>query len=393
MKTIMNRRLLIAFVLGLAAIGGSATFYASDSEAPAAPAPEPHRVSVVTAPVQSKDVPIYLRGVGTVIAYNNVVVRSQITGQLVSVNFKQGQTVHKGDLLGEIDPRPYQAQVDQTEANRDRDQAQLVNAQSNLDRYTKLGANGWATPQLIEAQKAQLGQLQAMVKSDEALIEAAKVNLGYTKLAAPIDGVTGIRQIDNGNVIHPTDPNGLVDVTQIQPISVIFTLPETDFADIQAQMAKGPLTVLAYSQDDKTLLDSGTLELIDNQILQTTGTIRLRANFPNAKRLLWPGELVNARLLLETRPNGLTIPPSAVQQGPKGSYVYAIGPDDRAQFRPITVAQISDGEALIDSGLAANETVVADGQYGLQPGSLVNVLHGKAAQEANLQSAVEEAIP
>jgi len=392
MMTLMRRSLAAVFVLGLAAIGG-VVFYASRSKVPAAPAPEPHRVPVVTAAVKSNNVPIYLRGVGTVIAYNNVIVRSQITGQLVNIAFQQGQTVRKGDPLAEIDPRPYQAQVDQMEANRDRDQAQLVNAQSNLDRYTKLGANGWATPQLIETQKAQLGQLQAMVKSDEALIEAAKVNLSYTKLTAPIDGVTGIRQIDNGNVIHPTDPNGLVDVTQIQPISVIFTLPETNFAEIQAQMAKGPLTVFAYSQDDKTELDRGTLELIDNQILQTTGTIRLRANFPNAKRLLWPGELVNARLLLETRPNGLTIPPGAVQQGPNGSYVYAIGSDDRAQLRPVTIAQISDGEALINSGLSANDTVVIDGQYGLQPGSLVNVLTGKAAQEANLQSAVEEAIP
>jgi multidrug efflux system membrane fusion protein len=350
-------------------------------------------VSVVAAKVKSGDVPIYLRGVGTVIAYNNVIVRSQITGQLINITFKQGQTVHKGDQLAEIDPRPYQAQVDEMEANRERDQAQLVNAKSNLDRYSKLGANGWATPQLIETQKAQLDQLQAMVKSDEALIEAAKVNLSYTSLTAPIEGVTGIRQIDNGNIIHPTDPNGLVDVTQIQPISVLFTLPEASFAAIQAQMAKGPLTVLAYSQDDKTQLDSGELELIDNQILQTTGTIRLRANFPNARRLLWPGQLVNARLLLETRPKGLTIPPSAVQQGPNGPYVYAIGPDDRAQQRPVTVAQISDDQALIDAGLQADETVVADGQYGLQPGTLVNVLHGKAAQEAHLQSVVEQAIP
>jgi multidrug efflux system membrane fusion protein len=360
MKTFMSKRLLIAFALGLTAIGGGVAFYAGDAAAPAAAAPEPPRVPVVTSTVQSKDVPIYLRGVGTVIAYNNVIVRSQ---------------------------------VDQTEANRDRDQAQLINAQSNLDRYTKLGANGWATPQLIETQKAQLGQLQAMVKSDEALIEAANVNLSYTKLTAPIDGVTGIRQIDNGNVIHPTDPNGLVDVTQIQPISVIFTLPETDFSEIQAQMAKGPLSVLAYTQDDKTELDSGTLELIDNQIIQTTGTIRLRATFPNAKKLLWPGELIDARLLVDTRHNGLTMPPSAVQQGPHGSYVYAVGPDDRAQLRPVTVAQISDGEALIDSGLQPNETVVVDGQYGLQPGSYVNVLHGQAAQEANLTSAVEQAIP
>ena len=393
MKTFMSKRLLIAFALGLTAIGGGVAFYAGDAAAPAAAAPEPPRVPVVTSTVQSKDVPIYLRGVATVIAYNNVIVRSQITGQLVNIAFQQGRSVHQGDLLAEIDPRPYQAQVDQTEANRDRDQAQLINAQSNLDRYTKLGANGWATPQLIETQKAQLGQLQAMVKSDEALIEAANVNLSYTKLTAPIDGVTGIRQIDNGNVIHPTDPNGLVDVTQIQPISVIFTLPETDFSEIQAQMAKGPLSVLAYTQDDKTELDSGTLELIDNQIIQTTGTIRLRATFPNAKKLLWPGELINARLLVDTRHNGLTMPPSAVQQGPHGSYVYAVGPDDRAQLRPVTVAQISDGEALIDSGLQPNETVVVDGQYGLQPGSYVNVLHGQAAQEANLTSAVEQAIP
>jgi multidrug efflux system membrane fusion protein len=391
----MNKRLILVSILSLATAtaGIGIAVYAGSTAAPAAIAPAPVRVPVVTGTVQSKDVPIYLRGVGTVIAYNNVVARSQITGQLVKIAFQQGQTVHKGDLLAEIDPRPYQAQLDQMTANRDRDEAQLVNAQSNLDRYTKLGVNGWATPQLIETQKAQLGQLQAMVKSDEALIEAAQVNLSYTKLTAPIDGVTGIRQIDNGNIIHPTDPNGLVDVTEIQPISVIFTLPETNFAEIQEQMAKGPLTVLAYSQDDKTELDSGKLELIDNQILQTTGTIRLRANFPNAQRKLWPGELVNARLLLDTRPNGLTISPSAVQQGPNGSYVYVIAPDGKAEVRPVTVAQISSGEALIDKGLEANETVVVDGQYGLQPGSLVNVLHGKAAEEANLQSAVEQAIP
>ena len=395
MEQSMSRRLIFVSLFGLAAAGAGlgAFLYATNTSAPAATAPEPVRVPVVTSTVTSGDVPIYLRGVGTVIAYNNVIVRSQITGQLVQISFQQGQTVHKGDLLAEIDPRPYQAQLDQMTANRDRDQAQLVNAQSNLGRYSKLGSEGWATPQLVETQKAQLDQLQAMVKSDEALIEAARVNLSYTKLTAPIDGVTGIRQIDNGNIIHPTDPNGLVDLTQIQPISVIFTLPETTFAEIQAQMTKGPLKVLAYSQDDKTELDQGTLELIDNQILQTTGTIRLRANFPNTRRMLWPGELVNARLLLETRPNGLTIPPGAVQQGPNGSYVYVIAPNGTAQLRPVKVDQISDGAAVIDSGVQANESVVVDGQYGLQPGSLVNVLHGKAAEQANLQSSVEQAIP
>lgn len=395
MEQSMSRRLIFISLFGLAAAGAGlgAFLYATNTSAPAATAPEPVRVPVVTSMVTSGDVPIYLRGVGTVIAYNNVVVRSQITGQLVKISFNQGQTVHQGDVLAEIDPRPYQAQLDQMTANRDRDQAQLINAQQNLNRYTQLGSKGWATPQLVETQQAQLGQLQAMVKSDEALMDAARVNLSYTQLTAPIDGVTGIRQIDNGNIIHPTDPNGLVDVTQIQPISIIFTLPETTFGEIQAQMAKGPLKVLAYSQDDKTELDQGTLELIDNQILQTTGTIRLRANFPNARRMLWPGELVNARLLLETRHNGLTIPPGAVQQGPNGSYVYVIAPNETAQLRPVKVDQISDGAAVIDSGVQANEAVVVDGQYGLQPGSLVNVLHGKAAEQANLQSSVEQAIP
>jgi membrane fusion protein, multidrug efflux system len=395
MEQSMSRRLIFVSLFGLAAAGAGlgAFLYATNTSAPAATAPEPVRVPVVTSMVTSGDVPIYLRGVGTVIAYNNVVVRSQITGQLVKISFNQGQTVHQGDVLAEIDPRPYQAQLDQMTANRDRDQAQLINAQQNLSRYTQLGSKGWATPQLVETQQAQLGQLQAMVKSDEALMDAARVNLSYTQLTAPIDGVTGIRQIDNGNIIHPTDPNGLVDVTQIQPISIIFTLPETTFGEIQAQMAKGPLKVLAYSQDDRTELDQGTLELIDNQILQTTGTIRLRANFPNARRMLWPGELVNARLLLETRHNGLTIPPGAVQQGPNGSYVYVIAPNETAQLRPVKVDQISDGAAVIHSGVQANEAVVVDGQYGLQPGSLVNVLHGKAAEQANLQSSVEQAIP
>ena len=348
---------------------------------------------VVAGTVQSHDVPIYLQGVGTVIAFNNVVVRSQITGQLVKVSFRQGRTVHKGDLLAAIDPRPFQAALDQAVANRDRDQAQLVNAQANLNRYVPLANKGYATAQLVDTQKAQVGQLEAMVKSDEALIEAARTNLSYTQLTSPIDGVTGIRQIDEGNIIHPTDPNGLVDVTQIQPISLLFTLPETNFAQIQQQMQNGRLGVVAYSQDNKVQLDQGRLLLVDNQIVQTTGTIRLRATFPNAKHQLWPGELVNARLLIETRHDGLTVPATAVQQGPNGAYVWAIGKDRKVQMQPVTVAQISDNQALIDAGLQANESIVVSGQYRLQPGALVSLLQGDAAQAANLRSAVEEALP
>src|ERR1700744_1764103 len=298
---------------------------------------------VVATAVDAHPVPIYLRGVGTVIAFNNVVLRSQITGPLIKVSFRQGQTVHKGDVLAEIDPRPYQAQLDQAIANRDRDQAQLLNAQANLGRYVPLQVKGFATGQIVDTQKAQVAQLEAAVKSDQAVIENAQVNLSYTKLTAAIDGVTGIRQIDQGNILHPTDANGLVDLTQVQPISLIFTLPETAFPEIQQEMLKGPVKVLAYSQDEKIKLDEGELLLIDNQINQTTGTIRLRATFSNAQHLLWPGELVNARLLLRIEPEGLTIAAAAVQQGPKGPYVYVVAPDQSVQVRPVQIAQISDG--------------------------------------------------
>jgi membrane fusion protein, multidrug efflux system len=389
------RKKLVIFAATLIAAGGvalAAKHLAAATE-PGQTAVPPPAVPVVSGTVHQGDVPIYLRGVGTVIAYNNVIVRSQITGQIVKIAFTQGQTVHQGDLLAEIDPRPYQAQLDQATANRDRDQAQVVNAQANLGRYTSLEQKGYASTQLVDTQNAQLAQLQAMVKSDEGVIEQAQANLSYTKLTAPIDSVTGIRQVDIGNIIHPTDPNGLVDLTQVQPISLIFSLPQTDFVEIQQEMAKGPLTVLAYSQDDKTKLDEGKLDLIDNQIVQTTGTVRLRASFPNAKRLLWPGELIDARLLLDTRHDGLTIPASAVQQGPSGSFVWVIGPDETVQTRPVTISQISEGQALVDAGLQANEKIVANGQYRLVAGARVQELQGPEAQKADLQSSVEQEIP
>jgi membrane fusion protein, multidrug efflux system len=362
--------------------------------AAAAPAPLPP-VPIVAAAVAQHDVPIYLSGVGTVIAYNTDVVRAQIQGQLISVNFTEGQNVRAGDLLAQIDPRPYQALIDQYTGNLQRDQAQLINAQANLSRYTTLGAKGWATPQLLETQKAQVAQLQAAIKADQALIDAARVQLSFTRLTSPIDGVAGIRQIDNGNIISPSNTNGLVVVTQINPISLIFTLPETVLTQIQQQeeKAKAPLAVLAYSQDDKTLLDQGLLGLVNNEILQTTGSIQLKANFDNKLRRLWPGQLVNARLLVDTRHNGLTISAAAVQQGPNGPYAYVINPDSTVAMRPIKVAQISDGQALIDSGLEANEQVVVDGQYKLQPGVRVTLLHGKAAEEVAAQDAQQAPIP
>ncbi len=394
----MKKKIFIPVALVTAALAAGGFLYFKHvvplEKAVATPAPPP-AAPIVAGVVAQHDVPIYLSGVGTVIAYNTDVVRAQIQGQLISINFTEGQTVHAGDLLAQIDPRPYQALIDQYTGNLERDQAQLINAQANLKRYTTLGDKGWATPQLLETQQAQVGELNAAIKADQALIDAAKVQLSYTRLTSPIDGVVGIRQIDVGNIISPSNTNGLVVVTQLHPISLIFTLPETSLPQIeqQQQKTKTPLPVLAYSQDDTILLDQGELGLVNNEILQTTGSIQLKANFPNKSNRLWPGQLVNARLLVDTRHNGLTVPAAVVQQGAKGPYAYVVNSDSTVAIRPIKVAQVSDGQALIDSGLKANEQVVVDGQYKLQPGTHVTILHGQAAQEAAAQDALQAPIP
>ena len=395
----MKKKFVIpAVLLSAVAAGGLLYFthtYPMEKVAAAIAPARPPAVPIVAGVVAQHDVPIYLSGVGTVIAYNTDVVRAQIQGQITSINFTEGQAVHAGDLLAQIDPRPYQALIEQYTGNLERDQAQLTNAEANLTRYNKLGVQGWATPQLVETQNAQVGQLQAAIKTDQALIDAAKVELSYTRLTSPIDGVAGIRQIDVGNIISPSTTNGLVVVTQLNPISLIFTLPETDLPKIQQQQQRTntPLKVNAYNQDNTIELGQGVLGLVNNEILQTTGSIQLKANFPNGSHQLWPGELVNARLLLDTRHNGLTVPASVVQQGPNGAYAYVVNPDDTVALRPLKVAQISDGQALIDSGLKANESVVVDGQYKLQPGTRVTMLHGKAAQEAIAQTAEQAPIP
>jgi membrane fusion protein, multidrug efflux system len=390
----MRRKIIISIVGAMVVLAGGLFAFKHESASRASAAtPASPPVPIVAGVVAQHDVPIYLTGVGTVIAYNTAIIHSQIQGQIASINFTEGQTVHAGDLLAQIDPRPYQAQIEQLTANRDRDQAQLTNSLANLNRYTTLEQKGWATPQLLDTQKAQVSQLQNAVKSDQALIDAANVQLSFTRLTSPFDGVTGIRQIDVGNVIHPTDVNGLVVVTQVEPISVIFTLPETSLPEIQQQQAKAQLAVFAYSQDGKIQLDQGKLTLVDNEILQTTGSIRLKAEFPNTAHRLWPGELISVRLLVDTRHDGLTVPASVVQRGQQGAYAYVVNPDGSVTSRPIKVAQISEGQALIDSGVAANEHVVIDGQYKLQDGTHVTVLHGKAAAEAAAQSAQQAVIP
>lgn len=391
-----RKRIMTAALLGVALAGGGVFAFMHDQAPKAALAPPaPPAVPVVAGTVDQHDVPIYLTGVGTVIAYNTDVIRAQILGQIVSIDFTEGQKVRKGDLLAQIDPRPYQALLDQYTANLDRDQAHLVNARRDLDRFSNLAKKGAEPQQLADSQQARVTQLEAIIKSDQALIESAKVQLSFTRLTSSIDGIAGIRQIDVGNIIQPSTPTGLVVVTQLEPISLIFTLPETDLPLIQEQQqkTKAPLSVVAYNQDNTIRLAQGTLGLVNNEIIQTTGSIQLKASFPNKDHRLWPGELVNARLLLDTRHDGLTVQTSAVQQGPNGPYTYVINPDGAVAVRPVKVAQISDGQALIDTGLQANEQVVVDGQYKLRPGSHVTILHGKAAEEAAAQAKEQAPIP
>jgi multidrug efflux system membrane fusion protein len=340
-------------------------------QAPAAAALQP--VPVIAATVQQHDVPIVLTGLGTVTALNTATIHSQITGLLISVDFQEGQSVKKGDVLAQIDPRTYQAQLDQAEAALARDQTHLANAQLNLNRSAPLVSKGYATEMQFAGQRSQTAQLADIIKSDQAAIDNAKTELSFTSLAAPFDGITGIRLTDVGNIVQPTDPNGLVVVTQIQPISVIFTLPTASIPEVQDALAKGPLETIAFSQDDKTKLDTGSLLLVDNQANPGSGTVRLKAVFPNQQRHLWPGIFVNVRVVTSTQRGGLTVPLDAVQQGPQGQMVFVVGQDHKVAIRPVSVRQSLDGEALIDKGLSTGETVVVRGQYRLSPGTLVTI--------------------
>ena len=337
-------------------------------------------VPVVAGMVRAKDTPLYLDGIGTVAAFNNVTVHAQIDGQLRAVAFREGQDVKSGDLLAEIDPRYLQAQLEVTRAKKAQDEAQLANARSNWERNEVLSQKGLVDSQTAESYRAAFDQMSALVQADAAAIASAEVQLGYTRIVAPISGRTGLRQVDAGNIVHPTDANGLVVITQLQPISVIFTLPQQALGRIQAAAAGNPaLPLLALDRDGRTVLDQGKLAVVDNQIDPATGTIRLKGTFPNESMTLWPGQFVNIRLLAETRPGGLVVPSNVIQRGPQGAYAFVIQSDSAAPpkltvvQRAVQVAQIDGGIALIDSGLQAGEQVVVDGQYKLQAGSTVTI--------------------
>jgi len=336
-------------------------------------------VPVVAGKVEQKDVPIFLDGLGTVQAFNTVTVRPRVDGELTQVLFREGEDVKTGDLLAVVDPRPYQAAMDQAVAKKAQDEAQLGNAQVVLKRNTELLARKVLDEQTFDTSKFAVDQFQATVQADQAAIDNAKTQLDYTQIKSPIDGRTGIRLVDVGNVVHATDTSGIVVITQLQPISVVFTLPEQSLQAILNQGgAHGGLPVSALDRGNTTALDQGSLTVVDNEIDQTTGTVKLKATFPNNDLKLWPGKFVNARLVLTTRKNATVIPSSVVQRGPQGTYAYVIKPDKSVEMRRIKIAQTEASLALVDNGLQPGEEVVVDGQYKLQPGAHVELTNPHA---------------
>jgi membrane fusion protein, multidrug efflux system len=372
------RKGIIMLGVCLAATSGTAVFWHISradavTETPAAPPPVP----VVTQKVQLSDQPVILTGIGSVQSYNVVDVHAQVTGTIQQIGFVEGQTVHKGDLIAQLDPRPYQAALQQADANLGRDEAHLTNAQVNLNRYTPLMKEGFASTQQVTDQESQVTQLQASVLADKAAIFNARTQLSYTTITSPIDGVTGIRRVDIGNIIQPSTSTPIVTITQIQPISVLFTLPQKDIPEIQAAMAKGLLKTIAYDENDRTRLDEGSLLLVNNMVNQSSGTAELKATFPNADRALWPGEFVNVQLVLAERPNAVSVALTAVQQGQNGSFVFIVRPDGTVATRTVAVSETLNGRAYISKGLKANDTVVTGGQYLLSDGvKVAGVLPG-----------------
>jgi multidrug efflux system membrane fusion protein len=349
-----------------------------------APVPVVPPIPVVTSVAQTGDVPIYLAGLGTVQAYNTVTIHVRVAGTLNKVVFIEGQDVKVGELLAQIDPTPFQAQLDQVVAVKARDEALLANARLDLTRYQKLVAQDSISVQTRDTQLGLVAQDAATVKNDQAQIDFAAVQLAYTTITSPIAGRTGVRLIDAGNIVQMTDTTGLVVVTQIEPISVLFTLPEDDFGVVNKQIALGPLGVTASSRADSTVLGQGVVLLINNQIDLTTGTVQLKATFPNKDHALWPGQFVAAQLLVETRHGAITVPASAVQRGPKGIFAYVVKADNTVEMRTITVSADNAGAptALIESGIAAGEQVVTDGQLKLRPGVTVKATPAAAPSPA-----------
>jgi multidrug efflux system membrane fusion protein len=369
-----RHRIGMVFVSAVA-IGGAAGWYLLQSSGPvrAAKPPAVAKVPVSVAVASRQDVPIYLSGLGTVQASYTIGIHTQVDGKLVEVRFTEGQHVKAGDVLAKIDPRLYQAALDQAKAKKAQDEAQLVSAQKDLTRSKTLAAQNFQTEQIVDQQQAKVEQLKAAIAADSAAIDTAQTQLDYTTITAPSDGRIGVRLVDPGNVVRASDQGSIATLTRLQPISVMFTLPSRALDDVRDALARGPVEVTAFDRDNARALSTGTLLLVDNLIDQTTATIRLKATFENKDERLWPGEFVNARLLVETRKDVLTVPSAAVQRGPQGLLAWVIGEDNVAKAVPIEVGPSSGDVTIVTAGLADGVRVVTNGYYKLQQNSPVTI--------------------
>jgi membrane fusion protein, multidrug efflux system len=373
----MRRRwtilLLMLFAVGTAWFGPVPDRGASSqavAASPAAPAGVP-AVPVTEGRVETRDVPIWLSGIGSVQPLNAVTVKVRVDGQLDRVEFIEGQDVHKGDVLAQIDPRSFHAQLKQAQANKAKDEAQLANARLDLERSTRLEAKGAASKQSLDTQRAQVTALGATVEADQAAIEMAQLQLEFSTITAPLSGRTGLRLVDPGTVVHASDANGLVTITQMQPIAVMFTVSQDELPDVLAAMARSDPVVVAYTRGGERPLATGKLIFVDSQVDQGSGHVKLKASFENADRALWPGEFVDARVQVATVNAATVVPAKAVERGQNGTYVFRIKPDDTVEVCPVTVRHVTEGIAIIAEGLAPGDRIVVDGQYRLQPGARV----------------------
>jgi membrane fusion protein, multidrug efflux system len=371
-KKTLSKFGVAVLVIGLIVAGWFVIDQLGRDRARAAAAATVPAVPVTVGAAEAKDVPVMVHGIGTVQAYKTVAVKTRVDGQIVKVAFEEGQFVRAGDLLFQIDPAPFQAALDHANAAKRRDEAQLAGAKLDLERYGKLLGPGFQSRQSYDQQQATVEALTATVALDQATIDTAKVNLNYTEIRAPIDGRTGQRLVDLGNVVTAAQPAALVNITQVKPIFVNFTVPQDVTDEVRHYQAQGPLTVEAYASDDKSRLSVGKLTLVDNQIDATTGTLHLKATFENADERLWPGEFVNARLVVTVRKGAITVPQRAIMQGPEGSYTYIVKPDNTVQCQAVEVEE-QDGFAVVTRGLSGGEKVVLDGQYRLTEGAHIKV--------------------
>ncbi|WP_201831779.1 efflux RND transporter periplasmic adaptor subunit [Microvirga zambiensis] len=384
-----SRGLIAALLLLALAVGGWGVWHwreAQTAQTAAAQRPVASPVPVQAVPVEASDIPIYLTGLGSVQALNTVTVRTRVDGQIEKIAFQEGQMVKEGDLLLQIDPRPFQAALDQAIAKKAQDEAQLVSANADLERTRQLLTKDFASKQQFDIQQANVNSLKAQIQADQAAIDNATTQLSYTTIEAPLSGRTGLRQVDQGNIVHATDTNGIVQIAQIEPIAVIFTAPEAELPGILKAQSQGPLKVWSLSSNGKEVLAEGELTLVNNQVDTGTGTVRLKAQFTNNDHGLWPGMSVETRLLVRTLKNVIAVPGTAVQRGPQGLYAYVVKPDNTVEMRPVTVGVITADKAVIENGLSIGERVVTAGHYRLQPGASVQVTNASeehiAAREA-----------